>query len=369
MTKCKANSCYNSPNYSWENYCSYHERCLSKLREYRSINDIRKIETFTTWFNGNCGWVVNYDYSSSSLNPYFVWIVVYEPAVKSIGENLKVIKYNNYPSLGTATGVGWSIKLELQNSSFDATPTLKIHPKANSYETFGSLTNSDYVKESVLPYETDFDFYKHCTCYPTCDCYGICDCTKTDIIHTRVNNPERYLKPLDIIKVSEGIYEHAGVYLGRINGEHKVCNYSKKYEGTKTYSLDRFLKDYRQGNGKITCYHPIIPFKYYQKIARQIAWVNDVNFRANNYSLGDRNCEHFANMIVYGINYSQQVENSSLINIVNWNKNNGKGSTIKLTNEMSESESRLGWKTNNLSKDIEEQYRQEVPPKHPCRIM
>jgi hypothetical protein len=30
--------------------------------------------------------------------------------------------------------------------------------------------------------------------------------------------------------------------------------------------------------------------------------------REDNYSLGSRNCEHFANMIVYGINYSEQAE-------------------------------------------------------------
>ena len=46
---CKANSCYNSTDYSWKDYCSYHERCLSKLREYVSIStEAKEIETFTT---------------------------------------------------------------------------------------------------------------------------------------------------------------------------------------------------------------------------------------------------------------------------------------------------------------------------------
>jgi hypothetical protein len=220
------------------------------------------------------------------------------------------------------------------------------------------------VIERVLPYETDYDTYKYCNCYPYCDCYH-CTCERTDITHTRVASPERHLKPLDIIEVSEGEYKHVGVYLGRIDGEYKVCNYSKKYEGTRIHTLDHFLRDYNKGNGKITCYHPMIPFKHYSKIAKQIAWAYDVDFRAKNYSLSNRNCEHFANMIVYGINYSQQIEDNK--GIVNTGKvvssflggatlglsflatgvpegatNNDKGSTIKLINEMRETEDKLG---------------------------
>ena len=54
MTTCKANSCYDSTNYSWNDYCSYHENCLSKLREYNSISDIQELETFETRFREDC---------------------------------------------------------------------------------------------------------------------------------------------------------------------------------------------------------------------------------------------------------------------------------------------------------------------------
>jgi len=64
-------------------------------------------------------------------------------------------------------------------------------------------------------------------------------------------------------------------------------------------------------------------------------------------------------MIVYGINYSEQIEDKKdLINAKNigvtslfplpslifnnYSINNGKGSTIKLTNEMSETNDKLG---------------------------
>ena len=87
---CRAERCYNSTNYSWQDYCSYHEKCLSKLREYHSISNIKAIETFETYFNGNCGYVVN-KFSSISEYPYKIWIVIYEPAYRSIGENLVVV--------------------------------------------------------------------------------------------------------------------------------------------------------------------------------------------------------------------------------------------------------------------------------------
>lgn len=84
------------------------------------------------------------------------------------------------------------------------------------------------------------------------------------------------------------------------------------------------------------------------------------------FVLTNRNCEHFANMIVYGINYSKQVEERKeelvaknvgltvafpLPSLVfnNYSINNGKGSTFKLTEEMSESNSKLGSKTNDWS--------------------
>src|SRR4051794_17598012 len=117
------------------------------------------------------------------------------------------------------------------------------------------------------------------------------------------------------------------------------------------------------GSG-ITRYHPMIPFKYSSKIADQIGHLVENNFRRNNYNLHNSNCEHFANMVVYGINYSEQIYNEFR------SGNNGKGSTIKLTDEMAESNRKIGgWCYNDLAREINRQYKQEVPPKEYCRIM
>jgi hypothetical protein len=111
----------------------------------------------------------------------------------------------------------------------------------------------------------------------------------------------------------------------------------------------------------------MIPFKHTRKIVKQIAWATERSFWECKYVLHDRNCEHLANMLVYGINYSEQVENkkTSLTAPIDVARgflapftlgltlisgpitvNNNKGSTIKLTNEMRETDDKLGYITN-----------------------
>jgi len=132
-----------------------------------------------------------------------------------------------------------------------------------------------------------------------------------------------------------------------------------------------------------------------KNIAKEIVWAKDNNFRRGNYDLFNRNCEHFANMIVYGINYSEQIESSNFASTVDGldifneinssvafsvlnfrrvsvrvaKKNNDKGSIIKLINEVREADSLLGWKSDYETEKYERQYLQEVSPKQECRIM
>jgi len=74
---------FNETESSWEDYCPYHQKCLSKLRQKESISDseIRRLETFETWFNGNCGYVI---FERNSV--FFIWLVIYEPAVRNMGK-------------------------------------------------------------------------------------------------------------------------------------------------------------------------------------------------------------------------------------------------------------------------------------------
>jgi len=77
-------------------------------------------------------------------------------------------------------------------------------------------------------------------------------------------------------------------------------------------------------------------------------------------------------MVVYGINFSEQIERSrgaSFLSFFGREINNGKGSTFKLSDEMDESNNKLGLTSNSLSQEIEARYLQEVPPKQECVIM
>ena len=64
--------------------------------------------------------------------------------------------------------------------------------------------------------------------------------------------------------------------------------------------------------GGIIRYHPTIPFKHPRKIVKQIAWAVKEEFREGRYCLANRNCEHLVSMLVYGVNYSKQVNERQL---------------------------------------------------------
>jgi Lecithin retinol acyltransferase len=261
---------------------------------------------------------------------------------------------------------------------------LEVHPKADSYEYFSSLITSPYVERKEVG-NVNFNHYIFFA----------------NGSGTVPSNLDRYFKPLDIAKVREihkisGItYYHFGIYLGDVGDGRKICHFTRENNGVRLTNWDGFLKD---RIGELYRYHPTIPFKYPRRIAEQIAWAYSNNFRENQYDLRNRNCEHFANMCVYGVNFSEQVDDkkgqlivkasiqsagigayggtvtgasivlapftfglslipgavaatATVAGIVdNAEKhctlNNNKGSTIKLVNEMSESNGKLGEKDN-----------------------
>ena len=298
MAYCKANSCYNSKNYSWEDYCSYHEKCLARLRRtYSSFGNVEALDTFETWFNGNCGWVVTKDYSYSSSYPFCVWIVIYEPSYRSISDDISAIRYDNYGGLEYAKDKAQELERKLKNSSgwYD-TLMLEVHPKANSYQSFNNLITSPYVERKEVG-SANVDNYV----------------VFINGSGTTPSNLDRYFKPLDIVKIREAhkvfagvvsgvTFYHVGIYLGDVGDGKRICHFSRKIDGVRLADWEGFLED---RIGELYRYHPTIPFKYPQRIAKQIAWAYSNKFREDNYSLTNRNCEHFANMCIYGINYSE----------------------------------------------------------------
>src|SRR5437016_9740029 len=131
MLECEAKNCSNSTDCSLNDYCPYHEGCLDKLQRYENIYsiEVEEMETFETWFNKNCGYVIILDCSASSSYPYSILIVVFEPVARSMGERLVAIKYKcGYSGISGASSKARRIKNKLQNGSWYDTPMLKVHP-------------------------------------------------------------------------------------------------------------------------------------------------------------------------------------------------------------------------------------------------
>lgn len=188
------------------------------------------------------------------------------------------------------------------------------------------------------------------------------------------NNPDDYLKPLDIVKIDKSIllnkYFHFGIYLGNKQICHFTDPYSKNKDTRDTNRIvitdwNRFLDG---GGFDLIRIHPLIPFKHYQKIAKNIAWDESNRYGEGGYCLANNNCEHYTNSSIFGLNWSEQVaerpsEVSSRARYAGIN--NGK-SSFNLESELEKYVSELdNWR----SQEIERQYLQEVPTKQDCQII
>lgn len=187
------------------------------------------------------------------------------------------------------------------------------------------------------------------------------------------------------------MYDHVGIYLGN----NKVCHIYDYWETkdmkTRIDDTNVFLgkaKD-TEGIGNIEVIHPIIPFKHYSQVAQQIAWAEGVEFGKGKYCLANRNCEHFANMLIRGAKHSQQVANDPKKSVtfcfspkcLMWNGgckddrgnhtpegNDNRGSgTICLRDEISKNSNQLDQLNNWRAKEIKD--RIVIDPKEECVIM
>jgi hypothetical protein len=353
---CSAFNCYNRISED-EDTCSFHQReqrnLESLVQQKTSLYSPQEIIRFDTWWNKNLTTVIN---GNSS---YTLWLLVYEPAIKSRPEILQKFEisngYDRY-SLSSVQNKASSIRSELDGEN----PILAIHPNANSYVSFSSLITSPYVKQNALP-------------------VGIIDAgpidqSGGDVFNMDYPDSDDYLKPLDIIKVDKSTllnrYFHFGIYLGN----EKICHFTDPYSKNKdTRDTNRIVvtdwNNFLSGGGfDLIRIHPVIPFRNYQEIAKNIAWDENNRHGEGRYCLANNNCEHYVNSRVFGLNWSEQVaERPSKVS--SWARhagtNNGK-SSFDLKDELEKSVSGLdNWR----SQEIERQYLQEVPAKQDCQIM
>ena len=294
-SQCQVNDCYEpTPNSRQSNYyifCSEHAKLYgNSLSNYQQVQQQEKIKQreqteqnqlkalvqqrtslanpqevirISAWWNNNLATVVN---------NYWVFFLVYDKEdnkVRVFPANANENKWgtasrSQHSSLTSAQSEAQWLREKLK---YDSNPILVIRP-SDSYVSFSEIVGEPYVKIDLNASISDF-------------------------------------KPLDIawVEKKRGLieYHHVGVYIGNseivhLSGDNKgVCkvSWSTFLEGTKRQYLYR--------------YHPIIPFKNYKQIIGQLVWAKDNQYGEGSYNLKNRNCEHFANMAVLGINYSQQI--------------------------------------------------------------
>jgi len=354
--------------------------------------EIKEVERFSPWFNPNCATVI------AEHGNYLVYLVVYEPAKEKMEKIIAPIKIEgNYTSFSSAQGKATNLRANLQNS---ANPILEVFPNADSWNSFSSIVSWPYVKKENLPVGY---IYPPQTYFSSDDMIGGSDrlifndtagenMPIANYLHGQ--SPDKYIKPGDIVWVLRkqvASYYHVCVYLGN----EKVCHISGDNKGAKIESWRNFIQDpiISLSGGELIRFHPIIPFKDYRDIVKQLVWAKDNKFQQGNYNLQNRNCEHFANMAVLGINFSKQIEDKGkTINntetiirwatsiarmyghsfpVVNNSELNNGNTSINLSNELSRTNG-LCQKSDSETERYERQCLQEIPsyiPTDSCRIM
>ena len=305
---------------------SQKERYKELVKERTNIpGTIEEVERFSTWWSNNIATVIAYydSYYRTFLLVYDPVYSTYQPAVFPVDKDCNWWGGKNrgkFSSLSSAKDEAeWLSHRLLGCGILGSNPILLLHPYSNYpiSRSFNTFITEPYV---VKKYSTS------------------------------------YLKPLDIVKTYTTSFVfsfyHVGVYLGKIDEEFKVCHFTKDKNNTTIDKWSYFVE------GEVIGYHPIVPFRNYKEISRRIVWAKDNNFRRGNYNLRDRNCEHLANMLVYGINYSEQIEQKK-----------DSRTSICLFSEIISSNVKLREKSDWEADKYETKYLQEVPPKEYCRIM
>ena len=325
----------------------------SLVKQRTSISgNIEEVERFTTWWSKeNIATIITH-----WNNYYWVFLGVIDRKANASGkvQNNEIFVYPTNPyeskwgiyprkehdSLAYAQSEASWLRTKLNGDN----PMLVIHPLANSYTSFNNIVCEPYVR-------VDYN--------------------------ASINN----LRPLDIIwsleEIVKGLpfsFYHVGIYLGN----NKICHMTRERNGVRITNWEGFLGG--DTTGELIRYHPIIPFKNYQDIIRQAVWT-ECNFWENRYCLANRNCEHLANTIILGINFSKQVydrpESSVSACPVSacslWNGrckdingnytpqgNNNKGSTICLRNEIKDNDCCFS-KTNDYeTREYENEYEARI---------
>jgi hypothetical protein len=310
---------------------------------------------------------------------YLVYLVVYEPAKEKMEKVIVAIKIADKSSLTEAKSKASELRTNLNGEN----PILAVFADADSYAHINRIITWPYITEKNIPMKTETYTYEveELVSYRTGDYAGGGQSyeryTAEGEKQVYPTNPSEHFKPLDIVWIKRigrprfGIeYYHVGVYLGNWNGDDWICEIDGDNKGAKIIKWKDFVKEEKDRDcpRELIRFHPIIPFKNYRKIAEQIGWVADRNWRRGDYCLASQNCEHFANILVLGTDFSKQVylKPGRCVLVCprlfhrGCEANNDKGSTINLSQEIRTTDNLLSKLSNQQSQNIKNQYEAQI---------
>lgn len=215
---------------------------------------------------------------------YVVNLILFDKPYKKVESALHVGKVSVHSSLGEAKGKAESVRNQLQNLYIPRTCLLAYLKDERYWGEFDG-----YADIVARVYKSGI-YRKSLTLYPS--------------------SADDYLKPLDVIKISRGLYHHVGIYLGN----NWVCQIPGEKSGNKGTSMaqkETLNNFFLNETGNIVVCRSVVPFKEKEQIIQHIARSIVGEFGKGEYDLIGNNCEHFANALVFGMNFSLQTSRAN----------------------------------------------------------
>lgn len=262
---------------------------------------VKEIDQFSTWWNDNCALVI-----IKSDEGHHLFLLVHELPFRKVEEETfcqRVIWGSGYKTI--------SKKIENIKEKLNSERPFLIIFLNNSFLNSIFASNCFFGKERISKKKLE-----------------------------DIDNPDEYIRPLDIVlrKISS-LTNHVGIYLGNkkvchisdrevqskleknlirnddeINVSDLILNFlsSSSSSGQDWKSLKARIDDWEiflDNREEVFYHHPIIPSKHPALIIKHLRKSLENDYGKNKYDLMGNNCEHFANLIVHGINFSSQVSN------------------------------------------------------------
>lgn len=280
---------------------------------------LEKMDIFETWFNPNCAIVIN------KLFWYSTRLVVYEPAYREAKEILKVEKFPNktgwYWNLGEAETKAEEIKKKL-TSNFPISAILSDTEiwENDIRDLWKPNFTINFINESILaiPQKNPGDHFKPFDIIkiPIANLISHCAIYLGDNLVCHISNPTTAKN--DFLKeIKNEYWQETAAYFSieRLNIYRSVLEstntrFSNFYARIETW--ENFLNKYGR-DATITRYHSIIPLKPSPLVREHIELLVQGKYGKDEYNLLEKNCEHFVNLCVYSLNYSEQAQRAKNI--------------------------------------------------------